>query len=101
MMNNVTIILLLKVTFLYLQLIVFFRKTEKCLAKTNLRGIIHYHFLYCNKIYEYLIIVKNNSILFNEQIMMAITREDDFVRNSSERVIAIIREPNTILFLRL
>jgi hypothetical protein len=33
--------------------------------------------------------------------MMAITREDDFVRNSSERVIAIIREPNTILFLRL
>jgi hypothetical protein len=38
-------------------------------------------------------------ILFNERIMMAITREDDFVsraagewRNSSERVIAIIRE---------
>jgi hypothetical protein len=38
--------------------------------------------------------------------MMAITREDDFVsraagewRNSSERVIAIIRELNIILFL--
>jgi hypothetical protein len=40
-----------------------------------------------------------NSILFNERIMMAITREDDFEkrgagewRNLSERVIAIIRE---------
>jgi hypothetical protein len=38
-------------------------------------------------------------ILFNERIMMAITREADFVsrtagewRNSSERVIAILRE---------
>jgi hypothetical protein len=26
----------------------------------------------------------NNSILFNEQIIMAITREDDFVINLSE-----------------
>jgi hypothetical protein len=41
----------------------------------------------------------NNSIFINERIMMAITRKDDFVsraegewRNSSERVIAIIRE---------
>jgi hypothetical protein len=40
--------------------------------------------------------------------MMAIIREDDFVsraasewRNSFERVIAIMREKNTILFLRL
>jgi hypothetical protein len=40
--------------------------------------------------------------------MMAITREDDFVsraagewRNSSQRDIAIIRELNIILFLRL
>jgi hypothetical protein len=48
-----------------------------------------------------------NSILFNERIMMAITHEDDFEsraaaewRNSSERVITIIREIH-ILFLRL
>jgi hypothetical protein len=40
-----------------------------------------------------------NIILFNERMMMPITREDDFVsraagewRNSSERVIVIIRE---------
>jgi hypothetical protein len=46
-----------------------------------------------------------NSILFNERLMMAITREDDFVsravgewRNSSERKIAIIREYNTYTF---
>jgi hypothetical protein len=49
-----------------------------------------------------------NRILFNKRIMLAITREDDFVSraageccNSSERVIAIIREENTILLLRL
>jgi hypothetical protein len=44
-----------------------------------------------------------NSILFNERTMIAITREDDFVsraagewRNASERAIAIIREYNSV-----
>jgi hypothetical protein len=44
-------------------------------------------------------------MLINERIMMAITRDDDFVsraagewRNPSERVIAIIRELNTNFF---
>jgi hypothetical protein len=59
--------------------------------------------------------IVKNSILFNERIMMAVTREDDFVsqaagewRNSSEQIIAIIRDflkekysILTILFLRL
>jgi hypothetical protein len=59
--------------------------------------------------------IVKNSILFNERIMMAVTREDDFVsqaagewRNSSEQIIAIIREflkekcsILTTLFLRL
>jgi hypothetical protein len=53
-------------------------------------------------------LLKKNSILFNERIMMAITREDDFVSrvrgewfNSSEQVIAVIREYNTILLLHI
>jgi hypothetical protein len=43
--------------------------------------------------------IVKNSIRFNERIIMAVTRDDDFVsqaagewRNSAERIIAIIRE---------
>jgi hypothetical protein len=65
-----------------------------------------------NRIFFYHLHIQNaqipnvhNSILFNERIMMAITHEVDFVSRAAgewvipERVIAIIREQNTILLI--
>jgi hypothetical protein len=52
--------------------------------------------------------ILHNSILLNKQIMMAITREDDFVsraagewRYSPERVMPLSANRITILFSRL
>jgi hypothetical protein len=64
-----------------------YKKAENCLLSSKLNLIM-------------------NWIVFNKRIMIAITREDYFVsgtagecRNLSERVVAIIPEQNTILFL--